>query len=120
MSEMPKPVFWKRNKKNVSICCLLNVLPRVLSVNMALGVLVQFQAKATLSKLFCFCSEKGSILTGNNLLSLGAKFFFRRDLISGTGSHKSYLPCKIWRNIYQLYPFPLSETHFFVDSHDSQ
>ena len=34
-----------------------------------------FSEEATLSKLFCLPSEKGSILTGKNLLPVGANSF---------------------------------------------
>ena len=30
--EMPNPVFWKKKKKNISICCLLKIFPRVLNI----------------------------------------------------------------------------------------
>ena len=30
--EMSNPVFWKKIRKNISECCLLKILPRVLSV----------------------------------------------------------------------------------------
>ena len=79
--------------------------------------------EATLWKLFCAASEKGSTLKGKNLLprkericSPWSKFFpFRIDSIleaaecagKQTGSHKSCLPWKRWREIYHVCLVPL-------------
>ena len=50
-------------------------------------------AEATMSKLFCFPSEKGSTLKEKNLLPMGSKFFpIRVDLFSeGTYEQESIL-----------------------------
>ena len=35
LHKMSKPFFWEKNKKNISKCCLLKFLPRVLSIKQA-------------------------------------------------------------------------------------
>ena len=32
LQEMSKPDFWEKNKKNITKCCLLKILSRILSV----------------------------------------------------------------------------------------
>ena len=46
LHEMSNPVCWKKKKKkNISICHLLKILPRVLSVNGALWEKEYYQIK---------------------------------------------------------------------------
>ena len=37
LHEMSNPVFWKKIRKNISICCLLKILPRVVSVKLCVA-----------------------------------------------------------------------------------
>ena len=81
--------------------------------------------KKTLSKLFCpLLKRKWSSLFKMNLYP--EFFLYRVDpfsegvwcAIKRTGSHKSCLPWRKWRNVYQVYPVPLTFTILLANSGD--
>ena len=49
LHEMSKPVYWE-NKKNIAKCCLLKILPRVLSVKVYMVMKISHKSRKIFSE----------------------------------------------------------------------
>ena len=61
MIELSKSIFWKKDRKNISKCCLLKFLPKVLSIKMSMGRSYGVQI-CRIKMVFIICLMSGSHL----------------------------------------------------------